>query len=69
MLLTKHIDELTRFHQAVDEATIVLSISNTLCFEVAPRSKFMFDGATPKCFANSFVAATFARPSIAGALM
>lgn len=69
MLLTKHIDELTRPHQAVDEATIVSSISNILFFEVTPRSNFTFDGATPKYFANSFIAATFARPSMAGALV
>ena len=69
MLLTKHIDELTRFHQTVDEATIMSSISNILFFEVTPRSNFTFDGATPKYFANSFVAATFARPSMAGALV
>jgi len=69
MLLTKHIDELTRPHQAVDEATIVSSISNTLCFEVAPCNNFTFDGATPKCFASNFTAAKFARPSMAGALV
>ena len=46
-----------------------LSTSKTLYFEVAPRTNFTFDGATPKCFANSFTAAAFTRPSMAGALV
>ena len=35
----------------------------------APRTNFTFDGATPKYFANSFIAAVFACPSMAGALV
>ena len=46
-----------------------LSTSNTLYFEVAPRTNFTFDEDTPKCFANNFAAAAFARPSMAGALV
>lgn len=46
-----------------------LSTSKTLYFEAAPRTNFTLGGATPKCFANNFTAAAFARPSIAGALV
>ena len=46
-----------------------LSTSKTLYFEATPRTNFTFDKDTPKCFANSFTAAKFARPSMAGALV
>lgn len=46
-----------------------LSISNTLYFDVAPSTSFTRYCGTPKYFANSFAAATFARPSMAGALV